>query len=595
MGRRYVHAKGRRNILANGQRYIHAKGQRYVHAKGRRNQSAAGFCLLLMAVYWATEAFPIAVTALLPVLIFPLTGVMTGKKVSSAYINDSSMLFVGGLIMAVAVEHWNIHKRIALKLLLVIGTQPTRLMVGMMLPSWFLSMWTSNIATTAMMTPIADALLHELAKESDDNPLHTSEEEHSLQPPNNLSLVEAQVDTELVIHAERPDNTSYRQTEDDSSDSENNRTGKADREHRQLAKAMTISIAYAASIGGTTTLTGCSSNIILKGQADQIFRERGVDSGLTFNTWLVLGFPVSLLVFLTLFLWLSLHFRGCSCFKMRPKSMSRVRSYIEEEYKSLGPVRFPEVTVLMLFGLLIVLWVSRDLGGAGGWGNAFPNGYVTDSAAPTLVTALLFLIPANLPDFFTIKNRPVAVKPLLTWRSVNDRLPWGLFLLFGGGFALAAACKTSGLSVSIREALSVFQDLPVWLMSLLVALLTSFVTEVVTNTATCTLVLPIIAELALSIGVNPLYLMIPTAVATSYAFMLPVATPPNAMVYVLGYFSMTEMMRAGFVMNILSVLILTLGVNTWGAEYFGLKELPTAFTDLISNQTTITPGNTTIT
>ncbi|WAR03666.1 S13A3-like protein [Mya arenaria] len=449
-------------------------------------QSAAGFCLLLMAVYWATEAFPIAVTALLPVLIFPLTGVMTGKKVSSAYINDSSMLFVGGLIMAVAVEHWNIHKRIALKLLLVIGTQPTRLMVGMMLPSWFLSMWTSNIATTAMMTPIADALLHELAKESDDNPLHTSEEEHSLQPPNNLSLVEAQVDTELVIHAE--------------SDSENNRTGKADREHRQLAKAMTISIAYAASIGGTTTLTGCSSNIILKGQADQIFRERGVDSGLTFNTWLVLGFPVSLLVFLTLFLWLSLHFRGCSCFKMRPKSMSRVRSYIEEEYKSLGPVRFPEVTVLMLFGLLIVLWVSRDLGGAGGWGNAFPNGYVTDSAAPTLVTALLFLIPANLPDFFTIS-----------------------------------------LSVSIREALSVFQDLPVWLMSLLVALLTSFVTEVVTNTATCTLVLPIIAELALSIGVNPLYLMIPTAVATSYAFMLPVATPPNAMVYVLGYFSMTEM------------------------------------------------------
>ncbi|XP_045172509.2 solute carrier family 13 member 2-like isoform X3 [Mercenaria mercenaria] len=529
-------------------------------------QSSAGFCLILMAVYWATEVFPIAVTALLPVMLFPMTGLMTGKAVSMTYITDSSMLFVGGLIMAAAVEHWNIHKRIALKLLLIIGTEPTRLMIGMMLPSWFLSMWTSNIATTAMMCPIADALLKELQRgeagaieevvKSTTNYgtvgyTNPGCEEEQLQNHNlkQLDPCETDLDTEVVVDSTRHEEvyTSPQRTR-----------LKPSKEHIQLAKAMTISIAYAANIGGTTTITGCASNIILKGLADEIFQERGLTSPISFGTWLVLGFPVSLLIFITLFLWLTLYFRGCSSFKKKGIRSEGIRDFIKGQYKALGPVT-----------------------------------YVTDSAAPTLVSVLLFLIPANLPAFFKSKNRPLVVKPLLTWRTVHDKVPWGLFLLFGGGFALAQGCKESGLSESIREALTVFKELPVWLTSMLVALLTSFITEVVTNTATCTLVLPIIAQLALGIGVNPLYLMIPTAVATSYAFMLPVATPPNAMVYVLGYYSMTEMIRSGCVMNILSVFILTLGVNTWGAEYFSLRTLPVEFSDL--EVTTVMSLNSTVT
>ncbi|XP_052239315.1 solute carrier family 13 member 2-like isoform X2 [Dreissena polymorpha] len=533
-------------------------------------QGAAGFCLLLMAIYWLTEAFPIAITALLPVLLFPVTGIMTGKQVSATYINDSSMLFVGGLIMAVAIEHWNIHKRIALKILMVIGTEPNRLMLGMMLPAWFLSMWTSNIATSAMMMPIADALLHELQKgeceldanEHADEPFHAS---------NHLSMTESQVNSELGSDSREV--------------TEPCKEKAPSREHLQMAKALTISIAYSASIGGTTTLTGCASNIILKGMADQIFKEKRLDSGLSFGTWLVIGFPVSLIIFIAMFLWLIFYFRGCSCFTKTGKTSGKLRHFIKQEYISLGPIRFPEVMVISLFLLLVVLWVSRDLGGAGGWGNLFKSDYVTDSAAPTLVAALLFLIPANLLDFLKTKGRPVAVKPLLTWRAVNDKVPWGLFLLFGGGFALAQACKVSGLSESIRDALTVFQELPVWLTSFLVALITSMITEVVTNTATCTLVLPIISQLALGIGVNPLYLMIPTAVATSYAFMLPVATPPNAMVYSMGYFSISEMMRCGFILNLVSVLVLTLGVNTWGAQYFRLAHLPAEF---ITTTTTTT-------
>lgn len=514
-------------------------------------QHSAGFCLILMAVYWATEAFPIAVTALLPVLLFPITGLMTGKDVSMTYINDSSMLFVGGLIMAVAVEEWNIHKRIALKILMVMGTEPNKLMLGMMLPSWFLSMWTSNIATVAMMCPIADALLKELEKGEREPTTHlVSSDEHPLQvhSDKHLDLCEADMDTELVVHSTDGAEASLR----------GDKVGPS-KEHLQLAKAMTISIAYAANIGGTTTITGCASNIILKGLADEIFEEKGLTSGITFTSWLVLGFPVSLLLFISLFLWLTLYFRGCSCFKKRSESSEGVKNFIIREYKALGPVT-----------------------------------YVTDSAAPTLVAALLFLIPANLPQFFSSKNPPQTVKPLITWRVVHEKVSWGLFLLFGGGFALAQACKVSGLSETIREALTSFQDLPVWLTSLLVALMTSFITEVVTNTATCTLVLPIIAQLALGIGVNPLYLMIPTAVATSYAYMLPVATPPNAMVYVLGYFSISELMKCGFVMNLISVLVLTLGVNTWGAEFYNLRNLPAAFTQQMTDTTTIPALNITL-
>ncbi|KAL4223849.1 hypothetical protein ACF0H5_017314 [Mactra antiquata] len=534
-------------------------------------QSAAGYCLILMAIYWATEAFPIAVTALLPVMLFPMTGLMTGKQVSMTYITDASMLFVGGLIMAAAVEHWNIHKRIALKLLLIIGTEPTRLMFGMMLPSWFLSMWTSNIATTAMMCPIADALLKELEKgESEITEENCTETTHVLhnQQKDNHDFTETDIDAEIVVDSHTTNEKNTQPTDSYRSPS---------KDHLQLAKAMTMSIAYAANIGGTTTITGCSSNIILKGLADEIFAEYGLSSGISFGTWLVLGFPVSLIIFMLLFCWLTLYFRGCSCFNGKTGNSEGVREYIKREYKSLGAVKFPEIMVITLFCLLIVLWVSRDLGGAGGWGNLFMKKYVTDSAAPTLVSALLFLIPANLPEFFKLRDRPSTIKPLITWKVVHDKVPWGLFLLFGGGFALAQGCKVSGLSESIRDALTVFQTLPVWVTSLLVALLTSFITEVVTNTATCTLVLPIIAQLALGIGVNPLYLMIPTAVATSYAFMLPVATPPNAMVYVLGYFSITELIRAGAVMNILSVVVLTVGVNTWGAEFFDLRTLPVEF------------------
>ncbi|KAL3856398.1 hypothetical protein ACJMK2_011163 [Sinanodonta woodiana] len=555
-------------------------------------EAKCGFTLLLMAVYWATEAFPIAVTALLPVMLFPMTGLMTGTQTSKTYITDSSMLFVGGLIMAIAIEHWNIHRRIALRVLLAVGTRPLMLMIGFMLSAWFLSMWTSNMATTAMMCPIAHALLKEL-EHTEPSSSHDAveEEQHSLEmlkDTTSCGISENGITIGVVCNT---DEDAPKDVEDKPGDQIDpaSQVAQTSREHQETAKAITLGIAYASNIGGTTTITGCASNIILKGMADEVFAKVGLSSGLNFGSWLVVAFPISLLQFIILFVWLNFYFNGIRCGKRSKAREDQLYLYLQQEYRKLGNMRFPEITVLVLFVVLIFSWVSRDLGGVGGWGNIFRYKYVTDSAAPTLVAVLLFLIPANIDELFNsfrgIGPSNIQVKTLLTWNVVHSKLPWGLFLLFGGGFALAEGCKVSGLSNWIRQVLVIFSRLPSWITCLLVTILISLVTEVTTNTAAATLTLPIIQQLALSIGQNPLYLMIPATLATSYAFILPVATPPNALVYSLGYFSIYEMMKAGFILNFLSVGVATLGVSTWGAAFFDLNHLPDAFN---SNITEIT-------
>ncbi|KAK3609774.1 hypothetical protein CHS0354_022636 [Potamilus streckersoni] len=554
-------------------------------------EAKCGFTLLLMAVYWATEAFPIAVTALLPVMLFPMTGLMTGTQTSKMYIADSSMLFVGGLIMAIAVEHWNIHRRIALRVLLAVGTRPLMLMMGLMLSAWFLSMWTSNMATTAMMCPIAHALLKELEHTEPSCFSSHGKDQNSLEmhkDTNSCGVSENSATIEVVYNRNEdgPKNTEDKPGDQTDSASQAPQTS---REHQQMAKAISLSIAYASNIGGTTTITGCASNIILKGMADEVFAKVGLNSGLNFASWLVVAFPISLLQFILLFLWLNFYFNGIRCRKRSKTREEQLYLYLQQEYRKLGSMRFPEISVLALFVVLIFSWVSRDLGGVGGWGNIFRYKYVTDSAAPTLVAVLLFLIPANIEELFnSFRGKGptnIQVKTLLTWNVVHEKLPWGLFLLFGGGFALAEGCKVSGLSNWIRQVLVIFSRLPSWITCLLVTILISLVTEVTTNTAAATLTLPIIQQLALSIGQNPLYLMIPATMATSYAFILPVATPPNALVYSLGYVSIYEMMKAGFILNFLTVGVATLGVSTWGAAFFDLYNLPDAFN---SNRTEIT-------
>ncbi|XP_061196491.1 Na(+)/citrate cotransporter-like [Saccostrea echinata] len=524
------------------------------------NEAKCAYCIIVMAIYWITEALPIAVTSLLPIIMFPMVGLLSAKDVSNKYLNDTAMLFVGGLIVAAAIEYWNIHKRLALRVLMLVGSEPRWLMFGMMLPTWFLSMWISNTATTAMMIPIANAVLVQLKETRD--------------------LENTDIEDELVVQVEMSEQNGSLKEKDQKTNkierlSQNEKTESP--EYLRMCKALSLGIAYAANCGGVASLTGTNPNVIMKGVADKIFQERNGTSPVTFATWIQFCLPISAIVVAFIWLWLQFVFLRCRTTKSTPEQAQRVKDVIRREYSKLGPVSFAQGAVIAHFVLLAVLWITRDLGGVGGWGRIFPPKTVTDSTPSILISISLFLFPTVIPWRFSGKHHSKSVPALLPWKAAEKMVPWGVVLLLGGGFALAHGSKVSGLSDWLGCELSVFKDFEPWVMNLVLCFIVAAATEVTSNTAICSLMMPIMSELALTLGVNPLYFMFPTAIATSFAFMLPVATPPNAVVFSYGYVKVADMAMAGLLINVVAVFVLVLGTETWGEAIFGFHTLPTVF------------------
>lgn len=437
----------------------------------------------LMAIWWMTEAIPIPATALLPVVLFPLLGIMTGKAAAATYFNSIIFLFIGGFIMALGMQKWRLHRRIALRIILALGTSPRRLILGFMIATAFLSMWISNTATTMMMVPIALAIIIKL-RESDEG--------------GDLG---------------------------------------------RFPIGLLIGIAYAASIGGIATLIGTPPNlsfsrifVIYFPQAPEI----------SFANWFVFGLPCSF-VFLTI-AWILLSVM----FVPRGRAVSVSREVFRREYARLGRMTYEEKWVLALFGLMALLWLFREGISAGefslpGWSALLPvPGHVDDGTVAIAISLLLFVIPSKSAES----------KCLMDW-STARRLHWGIVLLFGGGFALATGFKESGLSVWVAEQLTVLGDAPAVVLVGSVCTLMTFLTELTSNTATTEMALPLLGSLAVAIKANPLLLMIPATLSASCAFMLPVATPPNAIVFGSGEVRMADMMRAGIFMNLIGVVLIT--------------------------------------
>lgn len=543
-------------------------------------ESRCAYVLVVMAILWLTEALPIPVTALMPVFLMPMLGVLPGPKICAAYVNDTSMLFLGGLIVAVAVEEVNLHKRIAIGILSLVGSQPNLLMLGLMLPTWFLSMWISNTAATSMMVPIITAVASQMS-ELEPNKISQNDGVRN----NGFDDVEDSVSNADTDVAMTNGNAGMEHEAEPKDEKEKEESIK------KMSKGFALCVAYAANIGGVATLTGTPPNLILQGQADRLYSSRvsGADSGITFAKWMGFGLPLSIIVLLLSWIWLQIMFLGFSCFKKQnPKERKAIKLVIEGEKKKLGGITFGEVVVMLLFGALALLWIFRDIPGFGGWKVIFKedtNGsYVKDSTSAMLIAVSLFFLPTKLPRVFCWNKYDVSESsdkpkyhPILTWKNTVNRIPWGVIVLLGGGFALASATSASGLSKKVGCSLRILDSFEPWVMNLILSLIIAAATEITSNSATATILMPIMAELAINTGSHPLYLMVTAAVACSFAFMLPVATPPNAIVFSTGYIKIPDMAVAGLVMNVLAVLVLNLGINTWGRALFDLDTMPSIF------------------
>ncbi|XP_030217651.1 solute carrier family 13 member 5 isoform X1 [Gadus morhua] len=550
----------------------------------RTPEAACAYVIVLMAVYWCTEVLPLSVTALLPTLLFPMMGIMTSKDVCMQYLKDTNMLFVGGLIVAVAVEHWNLHKRIALRVLLIVGVRPALLMLGFMGVTAFLSMWISNTATTAMMVPIALAVLEQLngppcvpagGGPAEEPPAPPKEKTGSM--PSLSPLVSAD---QVSLPVEN--GCGQLEMEELSGEEE-------EEERRRMCKGLLLCVCYSASIGGIATLTGTGPNLVFMGQLKQLFPQSG--DVINFASWFAFAFPTMILMLTLAWFWLQFVFIGFNlrktwgCGAADTEKSRAAYETIREEHGRLGPMRYGEMSVLVLFILLVALWFTRDPRFIDGWATHAFNSqaeFVTDATAALFVAVLLFVLPSEPPHFLCFWRRAdpgsktvhTLAPPLLTWEVTQKKMPWNIVLLLGGGFALAKGSEESGLSRWLGDQMMPLHSIPPWAIVIVLCLLIATFTECASNVATATLFLPILASMSQSIGVNPLYIMVPCTLSASFAFMLPVATPPNAIVFSSGYLKVSDMAKTGIVMNIVGILCITLAINSWGRLLFDLDTFP---------------------
>ncbi|MGB5287084.1 MAG: SLC13 family permease [Ignavibacteriaceae bacterium] len=454
---------------------------------------------ILMAILWITEAIPLAVTSLVPLIFFPISGILPADEIASSYINSIIFLFLGGFLIAIAMEEWSLHKRIALKIITILGGSPTSIVIGFIISGAFLSMWISNTATALMLLPIGLAVVQKLEHEFGEKKIH------------NFSVI------------------------------------------------LFLSIAYSCTLGGVATIIGTPPNLVMVKMLTILFPKA---PEISFSNWMLLSLPISILMLFAVSIILTKVW-----FKV-DKEIKLDQNFIKSEYISLGKFSFEEKAVSLVFCLTALLWIFRtdiEFGilAIPGWSNLLPTSeFINDGTVAIAMATLLFLIPSKSQQ-----------RALLDSNSFN-KVPWGIILLFGGGFALAKGFSSTGLSDFIGRQLTGLQTVSPVFIILISALTISFLTELTSNTAVIQMILPIVASVSVAMGLNPLLLMLTVTISASMAFMLPVATPPNTIIFASGRIRISEMAKTGFALNIIGVIIVTLLVYFLGSQIFKLDIFP---------------------
>ena len=429
---------------------------------------------LWIAIWWVTEAIPIAATALLPIILFPLSEGMELPTTTESYGHKYVFLYLGGFLIAIGIEKWNLHKRIAINIISFIGTDVRKVILGFMIATAFLSMWISNTATSVMMLPIGVAIIKQLK----DNP------------------------------------------------------GSLENENTIFGKALMLAIAYSASIGGIATLIGTPPNLVMAGVISEIYNYE-----ITFFKWFIFGFPISII--LLFFCW---YYITRVAYVFHQREFPGGSSEINRLKNDLGPISYEEKIIAIIFALAGFCWITRSFF----LQSILP--VIDDTIIAISFGLILFVIPSK-----------AKTNALLNWKD-TIQLPWGVIILFGGGMAIAKAFEISGLAVWLGELMTTLNALPFFILIIFLIAAVNFLTEITSNLATTAMILPVLASLAFEIGVHPFGIMIGAAVAASCAFMLPVATPPNAIVFGSGYLKIPDMVSRGIVLNIFSIILIAVMV-----------------------------------
>ena len=437
---------------------------------GMNSESHAIFCSVLwIATWWITEAIPIPVTSLLPLVLFPLTGGLDLKLTASSYGDKIIYFYMAGFFLAIAMEKWNLHKRIALNIINVVGYNKKSMVLGFMIATAFLSMWLSNTSTSIMMLPIGIAIVSQVSLK------------------NNIL-------------------------------------------NSNFGKVLMLGIAYSASIGGFATIYGTPPNLILLSNIEEYF-----NLSIDFSSWFIMAFPLScILLFICWYYLVNFSFDLSSLSNVSKKTIS-------SKIKELGKIKYEEKAVLLIFIVFILGLLSKQF-----ISEFIPQ--IDDTIIAISIAIFLFLIKSSDGE-----------NNLIEW-SDGVKLPWGIILLFGGGLSIATAMKSSGLALWIGELAYNIDSLDLILIVLIIVVIVNFLTEITSNLATVSMLLPILASISISLGIHPYIIMVSATIAASCAFMLPVATPPNAVVFGSGYLKMTDMVKTGLVMNVISIVIVSLYV-----------------------------------
>ncbi|MDO5828526.1 MAG: DASS family sodium-coupled anion symporter [Methanocorpusculum sp.] len=458
---------------------------------------------VMMIIFWITQPIPIEATALIPLVAFPLLGVLSVTGAATPYADNVIFLFMGGFMLAMAMQRWNLHKRIALKIISITGTSPTRLILGFMIATAFLSMWMSNSATAMMMIPIAIAIII------------------------------------TVIPNKKPK--------------------EMDKSEKAFAGCLVLGIAYAAGVGGIATLIGTPANAVFASMLAKFYPEA---PPVDFFSWFMFGVPFVAVMLVIMWLWLTK-----IAYRKMPKTLDHTKDVLTKELEALGPMSRGEKNTLFVFIFAALAWIFKDPKEIGniiipGINSLYTAGIlpikVEDCTIAIFAAILLFMLPISWKKHeFT-----------LNWKWAS-KIPWGVLLLFGGGMSLSAAFKASGLSEAIAQAFTGIQVAPVILV-LLLAVVVMILTEFTSNTAVANIMIPVMAGVAAGLSMNPFILMMTVAVASSLAFMLPVATPPNAVAYGTDYVEMKDMVTAGWFLNLIGIILFTIFLFTLGLSIFGI-------------------------